>query len=129
MARRRCRARRFEAAMSDSTTNEQRTAEYLQRFNREKTLKHLLGDELRPVIFDVGANVGNTLGEFKTWWPGAIVHCFEPQSECWDSLGQRARQYGAAEVVINRFAAGSRPTAQAVFYTHDIHSGVSGFNR
>jgi FkbM family methyltransferase len=114
--------------MVDRSTNAERTAEYLKRFSREKTLEYLLGAD-RPVIFDVGANIGDSLEEFKSWWPGATVHCFEPQSECWDSLEERARRLGPDTVVINRFAAGSQPTDHAVFYSHDIHSGVSGFNR
>jgi hypothetical protein len=42
------------------------TNQYLNIFNREKVLKILIkkGD---PVIFDVGANVGDTLIEFKKW--------------------------------------------------------------
>jgi len=114
--------------MADYPTNQERTAEYLKRFSREKTLK-LLIKEARPVIFDVGANIGATLEEFKDWWPDSVVHCFEPQQECWKSLEERKGQYKVGEVVINRFAAGSTSADQAIFYTHDISSGISGFNK
>lgn len=114
--------------MKNYPTNQERTTEYFEKFDREKTLKFLI-KESRPVIFDVGANVGSTLDEFKSWWPDSEVHCFEPQQECWESLEQRASKYTAASVVINRCAAGSVPNDQATFYSHDINSGVSGFNK
>jgi FkbM family methyltransferase len=108
-------------------TNEERTAEYLKRFDRERTLKRLIEDAA-PVIFDVGANVGSTLDECKAWWPDSIVHCFEPQEECWAALEQRAARYGAT-VTVNRVAAGSGADAAATFYTHEVSSGTAGFNR
>ena len=40
--------------------NEERTLEYLEKFNREKVLK-LLVNKNSPVIFDVGANNGNKI--------------------------------------------------------------------
>src|SRR6266404_829662 len=43
-----------------------------------------------PVIFDVGANVGQTLMEVKNAWPKAIVHCFEPTPESFKLLSQAA---------------------------------------
>ena len=65
--------------------NEERTLEYLEKFNREKVLK-LLVNKNSPVIFDVGANNGSSLIEFMAWWPDSEVHCFEPQEECWPEL-------------------------------------------
>ena len=67
------------------TTNQDRTNEYLKIFNREKVIK-LLIKKNDPVIFDVGSNVGDTLVEFKKWWPISKIHCFEPQEECWPNL-------------------------------------------
>lgn len=114
--------------MADYPTNQERTAEYLKRFDREKTLKFLIKDT-QPVIFDVGANIGATVSEFKAWWPEAAVHCFEPQEECWPALEEQLGRYEGGKVVLNRFAAGNRFDHSAAFYTHDISSGVSGFNR
>jgi FkbM family methyltransferase len=37
-----------------------------------------LKDVERPVIFDVGANVGQTAVSFVDWFPHGQVHCFEP---------------------------------------------------
>lgn len=114
--------------MKKYPTNQERTAEYLKKFDRERTLKYLLKDK-SPVIFDIGANIGTTLDEFKSWWPESKVHCFEPQKECWGALEQRARKYSEGSVLVNKFAAGSIADDAATFYTHDISSGVSGFNK
>jgi len=114
--------------MSDHSTNQERTEEYLKKFDREKTLKYLIKDT-QPIIFDVGANVGSTLAEFKDWWPGSTVHCFEPQEECWESLDIQGSQYANNEAVINKYAVGSVSNVNATFYSHDITSGQSGFNK
>lgn len=110
------------------TTNKQRTQEYSTKFNREKVLKFLIKDAA-PVIFDVGANNGSSLEEFKTWWPEAPIHCFEPQEECWAELDTRAAKYQSGSVFINKVAAGDVESESITFYTHDLTTGQSGFNR
>ena len=114
--------------MDNYKNNQQRTEDYLKNFDREKTLK-LLIKETRPVVFDVGANVGTTFDEFKLWWPDSAVHCFEPQQECWDSLEQRVGRYPENEAVLNKVAAGNTSSDASTFFVHDINSGVSGFNK
>ena len=114
--------------MKNSLTNKERTEEYLKKFDREKVLKFLVKDN-SPVIFDVGANIGATLVEFKQWWPNAKVHCFEPQEECWRSLDDEVKYNKYKNVFVNKFAVGNQYDKQAVFYSHDITSGQSGFNK
>lgn len=46
------------------TNNEERTAECLKKFNGETVLKFLINSK-KPIIFDVGANNGKSLKEFK----------------------------------------------------------------
>ena len=55
--------------------NEERTKSYLNKFNRESVLKLLVNSD-KPVIFDVGANNGSLLIQFKELWPNATIHCF-----------------------------------------------------
>jgi len=109
-------------------TNEDRTFEYLSNFNREKVLKHLI-KEPSPIIFDVGANDGLSLKEFKAWWSHATVHCFEPQEECWDKLQREEKRYLKSSVIINKMAVGEKSKIGVDFYSHDISSGLSGFNK
>jgi FkbM family methyltransferase len=114
--------------MTSFTTNEQRTNEYLKKFSREKVLKFLLKKE-DLTIFDVGANNGLSLLEFKSWWPQSTIHCFEPQQECWNELESRAADYEAESVFINKVGAGEKDSEALTFFTHDITTGQSGFNR
>ena len=106
--------------------NEERTTEYLKKFNREKVLK-LLVDSNSPTILDVGANNGSSLVEFKKWWPNSKVHCFEPQSECWDELDDLSNEF--TNVHINKFALGNKNDESKEFYSHDLNTGISGFNK
>jgi len=110
------------------STNKERTAEYLTKFNREKVLKHLF-KEIVPVIFDIGANDGLSLKEFKYFWNDSIVHCFEPQEECWKKLEDQAKQFKDSSVFINKTAVGSEQQKNVNFYSHDINTGLSGFNK
>lgn len=114
--------------INEYKSNQERTTEYAQKFNRETTIKYLIKDAA-PFILDVGANVGTSLEEFKSWWPNAVVHSFEPQFECWESLCQLAAKFPHGSAVVNPCAAGNIASKQATFYTHDINSGVSGFNK
>ena len=114
--------------MKSHTTNEQRTDEYSKKFDREKVLKLLLKEE-PPVVFDVGANNGSSLDEFKSWWPNATIHCFEPQQECWGELDERAARYSPGSVIVNKVGAGATENGGFTFYTHDLTTGQSGFNR
>jgi FkbM family methyltransferase len=56
------------------------------------------------VIFDVGANVGQTAVELVQFFPRASIHCFEPASEPFQSLKTRARPW--ANVTVHRLALG-----------------------
>ena len=109
------------------SNNRERTAEYLSKFNRESVLKYLI-KEPTPIIFDIGANDGLSLVELKTWWKSSIVHCFEPQEECLDILIKKSKAYKKSSVFINRTAVGKKEENKVVFYSHDIHTGLSGFS-
>ena len=111
-----------------SSTNKERTTEYLSKFNRETVLKYLI-KETAPIIFDIGANDGLSLEEFKTWWRNSTVHCFEPQEECLNILIKRSEAYKKSSVIINRTAVGEKAEENVDFYSHDINTGLSGFNK
>ena len=113
--------------MINYDNNEERTKKYLENFNREKVLKMLIRNE-KPTIIDIGANVGNTVDEFKKWWPESIIHCFEPQQECWTELEMRATNHPNGKVFINKCAVGNI-NKNETFFSHQINSGISGFNK
>ena len=74
-------------------TNQERTADYLARFDRSKVLTSLVSDS--PVIFDVGANVGQTVESFLNIWPKAEIHCFEPMEKAFADLAQINQGFAA----------------------------------
>src|SRR4051812_18212186 len=41
-------------------------------------IKGLIGSNLSPVIFDVGANVGQTIDALRETFPRPTIHAFEP---------------------------------------------------
>src|SRR5262249_54060190 len=45
-----------------------------------------LGPAEAPVIFDVGAHVGETAARYRALFPGALIHSFEPFSASYASL-------------------------------------------
>jgi FkbM family methyltransferase len=57
-----------------------------------------------PVILDCGANIGLSAIWFLSRYPGARVHCFEPEPENFRLLEHNLR--GSAGVVLNRAAVG-----------------------
>ena len=111
--------------MKKYPSNQERTDEYLKLFDREKTLKKIVSD-YDPIIFDVGANNGRSLNEFKAWWPKSEVHCFEPQEECWEELNNNASRHN--QTYINKSAI-SVNDGVINFYVHDISTGLGGSNK
>lgn len=99
----------------DQAKNEERSADYYNKWDTEKTLKNLV-KKSNPLIFDVGVNNGSSVNDFKRWWPESHIHCFEPQEECLQNLLETATLYdGVGSVKINSVAVGSVPTREATF--------------
>jgi len=46
----------------------------------------------RPMVFDVGANVGQSIRGFRSRFPRCIIHSFEPSPATFDTLTQQASQ-------------------------------------
>src|SRR5579863_9429922 len=39
-----------------------------------------------PLIFDVGASEGSVVSKYKTIYPSAVIHAFEPQPDSFQNL-------------------------------------------
>lgn len=48
---------------------------------------------VNPVIFDVGANVGQSVANFKNKFPTAIIHSFEPSPSTYDLLQKNVKSF------------------------------------
>ena len=116
--------------MKQYDNNQERTEKYFKNFNREKILKSLVNNE-KPIIFDIGANLGQSLLEFKSWWEASEVHCFEPQEECWKNLEKIKNNFSNNEVCINKLAMSNVSKESKIFYSHEVDNtkGTSGFNK
>lgn len=104
-------------------SSEERTQDYIKRFDRNSVLKNLVGNE-QPVIFDVGANIGQTLEEFKKVWPDSNIHCFEPIKEFYTELENNSMKY--EEVSCYNFAFGDVDKEEVTFYYHEVQPMLSG---
>jgi FkbM family methyltransferase len=105
-------------------SNHNRTIDYVKNFDRERVLKSLV-DTDSPIIFDVGSNIGQTLTQFKEWWPNSEVYCFEPVKEFYDEL--KTLPYN--KVVYNNFALGDKTEDDIDFYYHKVQPMLSGFDK
>lgn len=63
----------------------QRTKDYLDTFNQDKVIQNLVGTD-SPVIFDIGANVGQTIEKLKKVWPKSTIYSFEPLPDAYEKL-------------------------------------------
>ncbi|MFH1063137.1 MAG: FkbM family methyltransferase [Candidatus Omnitrophota bacterium] len=67
-------------------------------------MKHV-GHEI-SVIFDVGANVGQSAYKFSSAFPKAVIHCFEPTSEAYKRLKINVK--GMKNIICHQIPLGSR---------------------
>lgn len=91
---------------------------YLDRYNNDNDsdpntngehafLRRFISATECPVVFDVGANIGEWTSFLVNLSPRAIVHCFEPSRVAYESLA--ARQW-EVKPRLNRCALGDRST-------------------
>lgn len=59
----------------------------------------------RPVMFDVGANVGDAASEFAKSHPAALIHAFEPVNETFALLSANTRPF--AQIMTHQLAVGA----------------------
>jgi len=62
--------------------------EITRRVDAFADMRRFVPSDTRPVIFDIGANVGQTAKQFKANFPSAVIHCFEPGTETFNALQQ-----------------------------------------
>lgn len=64
-------------------------------------------DFVPDCIFDIGANVGQTVRTLRRIWPDARIHAFEPISTTFEKLADNTA--GDPGLTLHRLAFGSRP--------------------
>lgn len=88
-----------------------------------RDIKHYLpGFEVR-LIFDVGANIGQTALQYVQQFPAATIHSFEPSHSIYDKL----TEFTANEkrIVCHRVALGKEPQASQTFVEKNLVSHLA----
>jgi FkbM family methyltransferase len=85
-----------------------------------------LKEKPSPVIFDVGANEGQSIDAYRTMVPNAVIHSFEAIPELAAKLTQKYA--GQPSVIINGTALGQQP-GSAEFFVHkgQDNNGIGSF--
>lgn len=68
---------------------------------------HMLAGTDRPVIFDVGANVGQTIGIMRERFARPVIHSFEPGRATFELLQRNTA--GVPDLQLNNVALGAAP--------------------
>jgi FkbM family methyltransferase len=86
-------------------------------------MRDLTGSRPGLVIFDVGANVGQTIGYFRNSLRRPIIHSFEPNRVAFDELQQRCS--GIEGVRLNNCGLGAEVGTLELL--ENVHSELSSF--
>lgn len=49
-------------------------------------INHYLPTVSVELIFDIGANIGQSVSVYQNWFPKAVIHCFEPVETAFEKL-------------------------------------------
>ena len=71
-------------------------------------------EQPQPVIFDIGAYVGDTIKQFKSSFPESYIHAFEPFDESFSILKNRFQK--TENLLLNNIALGNSPLSDAKMY-------------
>lgn len=65
-----------------------------------------LPDTRHPVIFDIGANKGQSINSFRKQFSDSIIYSFEPGTKAFNALSQNFK--GKKDIYLNNIALGSK---------------------
>jgi len=77
----------------------------------------LAGSAERPVVFDVGSNIGETVFSFRKHFQSPVIHAFEPSPSTFELLKKKAM--GVPDLYLNNFALGSRAERKVLLENSD----------
>ncbi|HUG18821.1 MAG TPA: FkbM family methyltransferase, partial [Planctomycetaceae bacterium] len=95
-------------------------------FEAQRKLLEMLGRSENPMIFDVGANHGQTATRYRSVFPGADIVCFEPFPESMEKLQRTHANDGKVRAV--PLAVG-RERGTATFHVNQMSGTNSLFPR
>jgi FkbM family methyltransferase len=76
-------------------------------------IRRIIGSDPSPVLFDVGANIGQTINRLQELFPFATIHAFEPGQAAFNRLLETYSKI--PRVHLNNLALGSKQGRQIFF--------------
>jgi FkbM family methyltransferase len=80
-----------------------------------RDITNILGEQQAAVIFDVGANVGQTALAFSREFPAATIHSFEPSPEAFTTLASSVAGHG--RILTHQIAFGPQSGKSTMYLT------------
>ena len=81
--------------------------------------------EQNLVIFDVGANKGQSIERFLKLFPDSSIHAFEPINKEFENLEKKYKNFN--NIILNNFALGDLKTTKELNLS--LRTGISSFNQ
>ena len=85
--------------------SDQRTKDYLGKFTKDKVIPNLVGTD-KPLILDIGGNIGQSVHRLKEVWEDCTIHSIEPLPEAFKRLHMCQALF--SNVTTHNIALGSR---------------------
>jgi FkbM family methyltransferase len=90
-----------------------------------KDIQRLMPTDKPAVLFDIGANFGQSVRTFKSLFPTSLIHSFEPSPTVYEQLVEKVKDYD--DLHINNLAVGSACGEQT--FLENSQSEMSSFLR
>lgn len=84
----------------------------------ETVLPKWISGKPRPVLIDVGANIGRYSRALRNAFPNATIHAFEPNPQCWPTLDEAA---ASDRINVHHFGLGAS-ASHGTIWQHDENS-------
>jgi FkbM family methyltransferase len=82
-----------------------------------------LKDRVTPVVFDVGANIGQTVRRIRKFLPLSVIHSFEPVPSSFEKLCTNTQ--GFTNLTVNHAAVGAKPgSIEIIENTSSVMSSI-----
>ncbi len=82
-----------------------------------------LKDRVAPVVFDVGANIGQTVRQVRRFLPSSVIHSFEPVPSSFEKLCTNTQNF--TNLTVNHAAVGAKPgTIEIIENAQSVMSSI-----
>lgn len=92
-------------------------------FNKFNLLKMLFKKNKKIIVFDVGANEGQSIMEFIKHFPKINIHCFEPVVKCREKLEYLKKKFNKNKIHLNFYALGK--IKKKIFFNECFSTNLS----